>query len=209
MGLQERRQREREARREEILVAARELLHQKGINGASMNQIAIRAELGVSTLYSYFKSKEDLFLVLQKEGLIRLKQQTLDALEGVVDPREKLRIIALTFLTFSREQKNYYYIINYFTSTPEVLFDLQHKNEIDEQAEKAMAISRSVIQEGVDKKLFEQIDVKRYTIMFQALIHGSIQYQKFESTILKGECYLDVFEYAIDGFIRMLCLEGG
>ena len=54
MGLKERREREKQARREQILSAARGLLHKKGINAASMNQIAKKAELGVATLYSYF-----------------------------------------------------------------------------------------------------------------------------------------------------------
>ena len=72
MGSIERRQREKEQRREQILNTARELLFKKGIDATSMNQIARNAELSVGTLYLYFKNKESLFAALQEEGLTLL-----------------------------------------------------------------------------------------------------------------------------------------
>jgi len=50
--LKERRQREKQAKQEEILKAAIELFSKKGINGAPMNHIANKDELGGATLYS-------------------------------------------------------------------------------------------------------------------------------------------------------------
>ena len=69
MGLKERRRREKEERRMQILDAARKLLFTKGINATSINQIAKLAELGVGTIYFYYRNKEELFAALQEEGL--------------------------------------------------------------------------------------------------------------------------------------------
>ncbi len=69
MGLKERRSREKEARRNQILDAARALLFEKGLHATSINQIAKQAELGVGTIYFYYRSKEEIFADLQEEGL--------------------------------------------------------------------------------------------------------------------------------------------
>ena len=69
MGLKERREREKEARKRQILAAARRLLFKKGIQSTSINQIARTAELGVGTIYFYYQSKEEIFYSLQEEGL--------------------------------------------------------------------------------------------------------------------------------------------
>jgi AcrR family transcriptional regulator len=75
MGLKERREREKEARKQQILDAARQLLFKKGIQSTSINQIARTAELGVGTIYFYFQSKEEIFYSLQEEGLDLLFRQ--------------------------------------------------------------------------------------------------------------------------------------
>jgi AcrR family transcriptional regulator len=204
LGLKERREREKQARRESILAAARLLLHEKGINGASMNQIAKKAELGVATLYSYFKNKEDLFLVLQKEGLEILGEYIADSLVDLSDPAEKLKQIAVSFLDFSQKRKNYFYIINYFISTPEILFESGMKGKIDFQAERALSIAELVIQEGVDQGQFKKVNTKRSGFMFWGLVHGLTQYKKLETTILQDDDYTEVFGYSIDEFIASL-----
>jgi AcrR family transcriptional regulator len=79
MGLKERREREKEARKGQILTAARSLLFKKGIQATSINQIARKAELGVGTIYFYYQSKEEIFYWLQEEGLDILFK-TIDAI---------------------------------------------------------------------------------------------------------------------------------
>ena len=68
MGTQTRRQKEKDARRHQILTAARQLLFKKGLANTSVSQIAKTAELGVGTLYFYYPSKEAIFASLQREG---------------------------------------------------------------------------------------------------------------------------------------------
>ncbi len=116
MGIQQRRRREREQRRQQILNAARNLLFKKGLNAISVNQIARQAELAVGTIYFYFRSKEEIFAVLQEEGLELLLKDVRRALETGADARESLHNIAQAYLNFSREQKSYFDVINYFLS---------------------------------------------------------------------------------------------
>jgi len=204
LGLKERRQREKDARRELILKAARELLHLKGLNGASMNQIAKKAELGVATLYSYFKNKEELFLILQEEGFDLLKKKTFEAIAEETDPSRKLFIAAETFLQFSQENKNYYYIINYFISSPEILFEQTLKAGIDEQAAKSMQMPIMIIDEGITAGIFKPVDIRKAGITFWALVHGLTQFRKLEKTVFADKNFMDIFHFSVEHFIDSL-----
>jgi AcrR family transcriptional regulator len=64
MGIQERKGRERERRRQDIMVAARRVFSARGYEKATMEDIAREVELSPGTLYLYFKNKDDLYASL-------------------------------------------------------------------------------------------------------------------------------------------------
>ncbi len=64
MGIQERKERERERRRQQIIVAAKRVFSAKGFNKATMEDIAKEAELSPGTIYIYFKNKDELYASL-------------------------------------------------------------------------------------------------------------------------------------------------
>ena len=64
MGIQERKEREKERRRQQIMVAAKRVFVEKGFAGATMEDIAREAELSAGTLYLYFKNKNELYASL-------------------------------------------------------------------------------------------------------------------------------------------------
>jgi AcrR family transcriptional regulator len=66
-----RRERERLARREAMLDAALAVFSEKGYGGASVDEIAERAEFGKGTIYNYFPGgKDELFLTLFEERVV-------------------------------------------------------------------------------------------------------------------------------------------
>jgi AcrR family transcriptional regulator len=60
MGIKERKEREKERRRQQIMVAARRIFSDKGFSRATMEDIANEAELSAGTIYLYFKNKDEL-----------------------------------------------------------------------------------------------------------------------------------------------------
>ncbi len=94
MGIQERKEREKERRRQQIMVAAKRVFTNKGFSKATMEDIAQEAELSPGTLYLYFKNKEELYASLS----LRILQYLLIRVEHVNDekdagPEEKLRAL--------------------------------------------------------------------------------------------------------------------
>jgi len=94
MGIQERKQRERERRRQQIIVAAKRVFSEKGYSKSTMEDIAREAELSPGTLYLYFKNKDELYASLS----LRILQYLNIRLEDVkrekdVEPRKKIAAI--------------------------------------------------------------------------------------------------------------------
>ncbi|MGE0324946.1 MAG: TetR/AcrR family transcriptional regulator [Polyangiaceae bacterium] len=82
MGVQERRKRERSERREQILEAAERVFLERGLSGATMEEVASRAELSKGTLYLYFKSKDELYLATANRQLAEMVSRFEGALEA-------------------------------------------------------------------------------------------------------------------------------
>ena len=201
MGSKERREREREQRKSNILDTARELLLEKGLNATSINQIAKRAELSVGAIYFYYKDKEELFAALQLEGLELLHEAIRKAVAKKAAPDKKIRAIAMAYLQFSEERKNYFDIINYFLTSPETIFSPELKSEIDEHGDASIAMMTLAVQEGIDAGLFKSVDPKRQAIILWAAFNGMIQLKKLQKTILAKNEYISLYGEIVDRFL--------
>ena len=204
MGLKERREREREERKKQILDAARSLLFSEGLQATSINKIAKSAELGVGTIYFYFASKEEMFAALQEEGIELLHNKIKKRLDRVKRPEDRLKTIARVYFEFSRENKDYFDIINYFLSSPGTFFSPNVKKRIDQHGNKVISLIVNTIDEGVDCQAFKSVDARRFAMMFWAALHGLMQFEKLKTTMLKDESYQELLEYSVDYLVNSL-----
>ncbi len=156
MGIQERKEREKERRRQQIIVAAKRVFSEKGFNKATMEDIAKEAELSPGTLYLYFKNKEELYASLSLRILqylhIRvshvINQPGLDALQ---------KLSALKDVMYDVYDFDPLIIINMFhLQSSETL-----KNLSDELIEEIKTLSRNsigaiakIFQEGIEQGVF-------------------------------------------------------
>ena len=205
MSLKERREREKQARRKQILDVARALLFEKGLRAASINQIARTAELGVGTIYFYYRNKEEIFAELQQEGLDLLHARMDQAQEMAADPADKLRRAAGAMLAFSRENRDYYDVINCFLSASQVLFEASLKTEIDRHGTRIIALISRLVAAGQQRGAFaERCDARQFAVLFVAAVHGLIQYRKLETTVLQGIGFDQLFAAAVDHLVGSL-----
>jgi len=207
MSLKERREREKNERRKQILDAARTLLFEKGLNAISINQIAKQAEIGVGTIYFYYKSKEELFAELQAEGLELLYSKLIKACEKEPEFAGKLRNAAQIFFKFTKDNKDYFDIINYFLSAPEQILTPSLKDQVDQHGNRVISFVENILTEGVKSGAFKKIDSRRYSIMFWATLYGLTHFKKLRNTILKGDAFKNLFDYSVDNFISNLAAE--
>lgn len=123
MGEQERRRREAELRREDIVNAAERVFFAKGFERASMDEVAKEAEFSKRTLYVYFSGKEQIYFEIMIRGY-RLLLGMLDENfreRGPQSAAEELRCIFFTFFGFSERYPDYFKaIMEYETTDPDV-----------------------------------------------------------------------------------------
>lgn len=204
MGLKERRERERDERKRQILDAARSLLFSEGLQATSINKIAKRAELGVGTIYFYFASKEEIFAALQEEGIELLHNKIKKRLERVKHPQDRLKTIGRVYFDFSRENKDYFDIINYFLSSPGVLFSENLKGQIDQRGNRVISLLVSAVEAGIASGDFREVDARKFAMMFWAALHGLILFKKLKTTMLRGEDYHALVSHSVDYLVNSL-----
>ena len=113
LGIQERRERERAARRGAVLEAARELVREKGFNATTTREIAERCELSEATLFWYFTSKDEIFTSLLFEG-IDFMSRGIEAIRAAdLEPRKKLARVWKFFDEVRAEHPEYYHVFTY------------------------------------------------------------------------------------------------
>lgn len=113
MGVQERREREREARRKAVLDAARELVREQGFNSTTTKKIAERCELSEATLFWYFRSKDEILTSLLFEG-IDFMARGLEEIIAAGEPAERtLRRIWDFFAELREAHPEYYQVFGY------------------------------------------------------------------------------------------------
>ncbi len=159
MGVQERREREKQARQDAILEAAREVFFSKGLDQATIDDVAEQAELSKGTIYLYFKSKEDLYISVFIQGIEILTQQ-LTALRE--DPRradELLLEIRDIYYAFYHKYPEYFYIHS-------LLYHGRIKGKIDpviwaashQQTRTCLKVVADILQRGIESGLFRPVD---------------------------------------------------
>ena len=109
MGVAERREREKQALRQEILTAARELFVKEGYENVSMRRIAEKIEYSPTTIYLYFHDKDELLFEMCRETFTLLTRK-LNKIFGVDgDPLEMLAEGLKAYVQFGLKHPNHYY----------------------------------------------------------------------------------------------------
>ena len=95
-------------RRKEIANASVHLFLEKGFNETSMREIAKTAGVGKSTLYDYFKSKEEILISYFRSETMKIADQARQIAEQEISVSEKLGQIMRLHLTYLVDNKLFY-----------------------------------------------------------------------------------------------------
>lgn len=108
MGTAERKKREKDRRRSEIVLAAEKIFFANGFENTTIDDIALAAELSKGTIYLYFESKEQLHSAVVMRGVELLARMFREAFEGADTGVEKTKAIGDAYIRFAREHGDYF-----------------------------------------------------------------------------------------------------
>jgi AcrR family transcriptional regulator len=100
-----------------ILVHATNVFYGKGYAAASMRDLSRASGVSLSGLYYYFKSKEELLYLIQKDTFTTIVARLRERLEEVSDPAERIRCFILNHL-------------EYFLANQKAMKVLSHEDEV-------------------------------------------------------------------------------
>ena len=135
----------------ELIEVARQLFASKGFDNTTMNEIAAQSGKGRRTLYTYFKSKSDVFMAVIDSEMNRL----LEAIEEILPLRmpadEKLKRYILCRLDQVKDTviRNGSLKAEFFRD----VIQLEHARRRLDVRE--LTILRSILQQGIDEGTFE------------------------------------------------------
>lgn len=154
--------------REKFIEVARQLFARKGIENTTMNDIASASDKGRRTIYTYFKSKRDIFnAVIERET-----DKLLESLRQIADmpgnPEEKLRqYVACRFETMKGiVLRNGSLKAGFFRDVRKV--DRARKVISSKEIE----MMRRILQQGQDENVFNIDDIPARAVIITHALQG-------------------------------------
>lgn len=141
-------------RREDILLAAAQIISQKGFHAASMQDIADAVCLQKASLYHHVSSKQEILLALLDQALDLLIEQMQEVLDRPVQADEKLHAAMQTYLLTLLEHRDLAVVLLLEHRSLEPEYRSRHIPRRD----RLESMWRQVIQEGLDSQAFNYQD---------------------------------------------------
>jgi AcrR family transcriptional regulator len=192
MGIQERREREREIRRQQIMIAAKKVFSEKGFRWATMADIAREAELSAGTLYLYFRHKEELYAALSLRILMYLKIR-LEEIKEETNISHEQKIRAVWKVMHDAYKFDSWIMINMFSlQASETLKNIspQLLSQITELSSSIIGVIAKIFEEGINAgSIIERHPVALADII-GALFSGVVLREESKRIIDNGKDHL-------------------
>lgn len=154
--------------RDRLIEVARQLFARKGIENTTMNDIASASDKGRRTIYTYFRNKRDIFNAVIERETSKLLVKLEEIQMRHISPEEKLRQYIDCRFDTMREivSRNGSLKAGFFRDIRKVdrARRIVSSREID--------ILGKILQEGVDKGIFDIGDVRQTATVLVHAIHG-------------------------------------
>lgn len=174
MGIAERREREKEQRRADIIDAAEQVFFSKGWQSATMDDVAEACELSKATLYLYFKNKEELYAAILVRGSEILYGMFKSAVASQPTGVEQTAAIGRAYMKFHEEHRDYYDAMLYFDARGfDTCEDCEFGQKCEEYRDRIMGLVAQAVATGVsDGTLRSDLDPMKTAVLLWASSSG-------------------------------------
>ncbi len=185
MGINERKIREKERRRNEIIDAATDLFIENGVQTATMDAIARRAELSKGTLYLYFKSKEDIHYAIVNKALDIIsglfRKHYVQGASGL----ENLKHTGDAYIDFYNQHTEYFNLIAEFHSANIEKVDEEERKKLLCEDSPLMFVSQVIAEGQQDGSIRDDISALELTMILWSKLNGVLEFLAFRSNLME------------------------
>ena len=211
MGVAERKEREKEQRKQEIITAAEKVFNKRGIDHATMDDVAEQAELSKATLYLYFSSKDEIYSAIFSKSQEKLFKSIKNATDQLSDTKDKITAFISTFISFQKKNPDYfeaffYFLIRDVKLTEDNCYVVQRRNS----AREFLSDWAKLVQTGKKEELIRE-DLNAIpvaAILWMQLIGFLKIYPKLkknfkkELNVAEDQIFHEYFELVFNGMIK-------
>ena len=165
--ISERKIKERNQRKVAIIEGALRVFNELGIEKTTMDEIAQESGFGKATLYYYFTSKDDVFIHIMEHGWKQLWEGIETKVIENINPRKKFKSIIRKMGKIVGDDKVLY---GFMFRAPNYIND-PSKQPWKVYQERLYAILQSIIEKGIEKKEFVNLNPKLLMKAIGGLFH--------------------------------------
>jgi AcrR family transcriptional regulator len=202
MTIANRKERQKEELKAKILEAARSLFIERGFEETSIRNIAERIDYSPTTIYLYFKDKDDIFFALHREGFVLLNKY-FRALQDVEDPFERLKAISKSYIRFALENREFYDLM-FISRSP--MSALEERDEEKwEEGNRAFGALEHTVRQCIDMGYFEGMNPEVLSFTCWSAVHGICALEiRGRCGVVKDEMMIDISAKVGANFVEML-----
>ena len=156
-------------KKQEILRSAAAVLAEKGYHGTTMEEIAANILMTKGSMYYYFKNKDDLIYHCHQMIMEMSLERVEEAANSDLDPVEKQKMAIRGHILLATEEKSMFNIM-----------DKPYQKFSDEQLAEVLELRRNyshyydrIINEGIEKGVFETVDTKMIRFIILGALNGT------------------------------------
>lgn len=160
-----------------LVDVARQLFAKNGLENTTMNDIALASGKGRRTLYTYFKSKEEIYLAVIESELDILSDVQKSVSEKKISPEQKLMEMIYAHLGAVKEV-----VFRNGTLRADFFRDIWQVEAVRKRFDaRERLLIRDILAEGVEKGVFELDDIN----MTAEIMHYSVK--GIETPYIRGQ----------------------
>ena len=180
--------------RTHIVGIARRIFTRYGFRKTTMEEIASASQMGKSSIYYYFKSKEDIFRAVVEFEAILLKERLNRIISKDSSPTERLKAYILFRLHHVRTLENFYAALSEETLS-HMGFILEIRRNFEEEEQELVS---KILEDGMEQNIFQLSSSKIGAIAISTMMKG------LEVPLLLDEAHKTDREELMDDLIRVL-----
>jgi len=207
MGIAERKEKQKLEIRKRILEASMKLFVEEGFSNVSIRRIADIIEYSPTTIYLYFKDKDEIFYNLHEMGFLKMQEMNRN-LDDIHNPLLRLHKMGENYIQFGMESPEFYDLM---FIQPEPMEKLTEMGCNWENGEAALTRLRDTLVECMEKGYIAKTDPTVLSLSIWSMVHGLVSLatrQRLEKLVPEKENVMPMLRQSVNWLINTLDISG-
>jgi len=207
MGIAERKEKQKLEIRKRILEASMKLFVEEGFSNVSIRRIADIIEYSPTTIYLYFKDKDEIFYNLHDMGFQKLQEMNKN-LDEIHNPLLRLHKMGENYIQFGLENPEFYDLM---FIQPEPMEKLTEMGCEWENGDAALTRLRDTLIECMEKGYIAKTDPTVLSLSIWSTVHGLVSLatrQRLEKLVPEKENVVPMIRQSLNWLVNTLDISG-